>query len=229
VPEWQPRKLPRQARSRASYDAILGGCARVLERGGYESLTTNGVAEAAGVGIGTLYDFFPNRDAIVVALAEQRLARLAAQVRDGLAAAEGLDAYAALDLLLRRIALAVAEDRALYRVLFRESKFVRNRSETRRALEAFFALGRAASERAGDRVSLPDAKADAWVISRMLAHAVLEIAWTRGEPSRERLTASLVRLTFRMLLGRDPSPAELSRAPASSRERSRASRRPASP
>jgi hypothetical protein len=123
----------------------------------------------------------------------------------------------------------VTEDRALYRVLFREAKFVRDRSETRRALEAFFELGRAAGERAGDRVSLRDPKADAWVVSRMLAHAVLEIVWTRGEPSRERLTASLVRLTFRMLLGRDPSAAELSRAPASSREPSRAGPRPSSP
>src|SRR5262245_9048281 len=105
---WKPRKLPRQARSRASFDAILDGCARVLERGGYESLTTNGVAEAAGVGIGTLYDFFPNREAIVLALAEQRLARLAAEVKEGLAQAKGLDAHQALDLVVRRIVRAVA-------------------------------------------------------------------------------------------------------------------------
>jgi AcrR family transcriptional regulator len=160
---------------------------------------------AAGVGIGTLYDFFPNRDAIVVALAEQRLARLAADVKDGLAAAEGLDAYDAVDLLIRRIARAVAADRALYRVLLREARFLRDSPETRRALETFFDLARLASQRARNRIALPDPPADTWLIGRVLAHAVLEIAsQSRGEPSRERLTESLVRMTFRMLHGRDP-------------------------
>jgi AcrR family transcriptional regulator len=205
VPDWKPRKLPQQARSRVSFDAILGGCARILERGGYEALTTNAVAAAAGVGIGTLYDFFPNREAIVVALAEQRLARLAGEVQAGLAAAEELDAYEALDLLVRRIVRSVAADRALYRVLLREAKFLRNRPETRRALAAFLELGRRASERAGDRISLADPPADAWLISRMLAHGVLEIVWQeRGDVSRERLTRELIRLTFRMIHGRDP-------------------------
>jgi AcrR family transcriptional regulator len=204
VPELKPRKLPRQARSRASFAAILDGCARVLERGGYESLTTNRVAEAAGVGIGTLYDFFPNREAIVVALAEERLARLATVVQEGLAEAEGQDAVPALDLLIRRIVRAVAADRALYRVLLREAKFVRNHAGTRRALESFFELGELASRRARSRVALADPPADTWLIGRMLAHAVLEIVWTRGEPSRERLTASLVRMTHRMLLGGEP-------------------------
>jgi AcrR family transcriptional regulator len=205
VPDWKPRKLPRQARSRASFDAILGGCARVLERGGYESLTTNRVAEAAGVGIGTLYDFFPNREAIVVALAEQRLARLAADVKDGLAAADGLDPYGALDLLIRRIVRAVTADRALYRVLLREARFRRDSPETRRALATFFELGQLASRRAGNRIALSDPPADAWLIGRVLAHAVLEIAGqARSAPSRERLTESLVRLAFRMLHARDP-------------------------
>jgi AcrR family transcriptional regulator len=204
VPELKPRKLPRQARSRASFAAILDGCARVLERGGYESLTTNAVAEAAGVGIGTIYDFFPNREAIVAALAEQRLERLAADVKHGLAEVESEDAYHALDGLIRRIVRAVAADRALYRVLLREAVFVRESRATRGALEAFFELGQLASRRAGKRIDLPDPPADLWLIGRVLAHAVLEIAWQRGEPSRERLTLALVRLTYRMLVGRDP-------------------------
>jgi AcrR family transcriptional regulator len=204
VPDWKPRKHPRQARSRASFEAILAGCARVLERGGYESLTTNRVAEAAGVGIGTLYDFFPNREAIVVALAEQRLARLADEVKEGLAGADGLDAHRALDVLIHRIVHAVAADRALYRVLLREARFLRDSPETRRAVQTFFELGQIATQRAKRRIALPDPSADAWLIGRMLAHAVLEIVSTRGEPSRERLTEALVRLTYRMRLGRDP-------------------------
>jgi AcrR family transcriptional regulator len=204
VADWKPRKLPRQARSRASFEAILGGCARVLERGGYESLTTNAVAAAAGVGIGTLYDFFPNRDAVVLALAEERLARLGEEVKAGLAEAAALDTHAALDLLIRRLVRTVAADRALYRVLLREPK-LRSRPETRRALASFFELARLSAERAKGRLALADPPADAWLVSRILAHGVLDIVWQgRSELSRERLTVSLVRLAHRMLLGRDP-------------------------
>ena len=202
--DWKPRKLPRQARSRVSFDAVLGGCARVLERGGYEALTTNAVAAAAGVGIGTLYDFFPNRDAVLLALAEQRLARLQDEVRAGLEEATELDSQQALDVLIRRIVRTVAADRALYRVLLSEPK-LRSRPETRRALGSFFELARLSAERAKGRLALPDPPADAWLVSRILAHAVLDIVWQgRGELSRERLTTSLVRLAHRMLLGRDP-------------------------
>ncbi len=63
-----PRKRPRQARSRATFDAILEAGARVLVREGYDRASTNRIAEVAGVGIGSLYEFFPNKDAIFTEL-----------------------------------------------------------------------------------------------------------------------------------------------------------------
>lgn len=63
-----PRKSPLQDRSAATVAAILEAAARVLERRGLDALTTNRVAEAAGVSIGSLYQYFPNKDAIVAAL-----------------------------------------------------------------------------------------------------------------------------------------------------------------
>ena len=205
MPDWQPRKLPRQARSRASVAALLEACARILERDGYPALTTNRIAETAGVGIGTLYEFVPNREAIVLALASERLAKLAKEVQAGLAEASALAPPEALEQLVRRILRAVTKDRALYRALLGEARFLRERPETRRAIGGFFELGQLATARAGGRVALPDPPAGAWLIGRMLAHVVLEIAWLeKGALSRERLTRELVRLTFRMLQGRDP-------------------------
>ncbi|ASL46301.1 HTH-type transcriptional regulator MtrR [Burkholderia sp. AD24] len=55
------RKEPRQARSRATVEAILIAGAQVLGRRGWASFTTNEVAEAAGVSIGSLYQYFPNK------------------------------------------------------------------------------------------------------------------------------------------------------------------------
>ncbi|AUH12236.1 transcriptional regulator [Dickeya solani] len=60
-----PRKTPVQARSRATVDAIIQASAYILNRYGWESLTTNAIAERAGVNISSLYQFFPNKEAII--------------------------------------------------------------------------------------------------------------------------------------------------------------------
>ncbi len=63
-----PRKVARQARSRMMVDAILQGAARVVAAEGLARATTNRIAEVAGVSIGSLYQYFPNKLAIIRAL-----------------------------------------------------------------------------------------------------------------------------------------------------------------
>jgi AcrR family transcriptional regulator len=75
-----PRKRPRQARSQATVDAILAATARVLVRQGFDGLTTNAVADAAGVSIGSLYQYFPNKEALVAALIEQHIEEMNAAI-----------------------------------------------------------------------------------------------------------------------------------------------------
>jgi AcrR family transcriptional regulator len=67
------RRSPMQARSRATYDAILEAASQILERGGADALNTNDVAERAGVSIGTLYQYFPDKHAILLAAAKRDL------------------------------------------------------------------------------------------------------------------------------------------------------------
>jgi len=68
-----PRKRPRQNRSKETVESILGATARILVKHGFDGLTTNAVAEQAGVSIGSLYQYFPNKQALVAALIERRL------------------------------------------------------------------------------------------------------------------------------------------------------------
>jgi AcrR family transcriptional regulator len=68
-----PRKRPRQTRSRETVDAIISATTRILMKHGFDGLTTNAVAEQAGVSIGSLYQYFPNKQALVAALIERRL------------------------------------------------------------------------------------------------------------------------------------------------------------
>jgi AcrR family transcriptional regulator len=68
-----PRKLPVQARSAASVDAILQATIQVLLKAGKERLTTTTVALRAGVSVGTLYQYFPNKSALLQAVLRRHL------------------------------------------------------------------------------------------------------------------------------------------------------------
>lgn len=69
------RRKPSQRRSQQTVTAILDAAARVFAERGFEAGTTNHVAQRAGVGVGSLYEYFPNKDAMVVALVERELDR----------------------------------------------------------------------------------------------------------------------------------------------------------
>lgn len=75
------RRTPRQARAAATTDAILTAAFQLLERDGVKKLTTNHIAARAGVSIGTIYQYFRDKDDILAALAE----RHSAAIRDGIA------------------------------------------------------------------------------------------------------------------------------------------------
>jgi AcrR family transcriptional regulator len=81
-----PRKQPRQERARATVEAVLHAAAELLSSNGYADVSTNGIARRAGISIGSLYQYFPNKDAIVVALFERHLQGVEAVVADSLEA-----------------------------------------------------------------------------------------------------------------------------------------------
>lgn len=66
-----PRKQPRQRRAQATVDAILMAAAHILKTEGFARATTNRIAEKAGVSIGSLYQYFPNKESVVAELRER--------------------------------------------------------------------------------------------------------------------------------------------------------------
>ncbi|HET7176585.1 MAG TPA: TetR/AcrR family transcriptional regulator [Gammaproteobacteria bacterium] len=71
----QPRKTASQARSRLTVDALLEATARILVKEGYDRASTNKIAARAGVSIGSLYQYFPSKEALVAAVAERHAER----------------------------------------------------------------------------------------------------------------------------------------------------------
>ena len=74
-----PRKRPRQHRSRALVEAIREACLKILEQEGPDRLTTERIADVAGVNIASLYQYFPNKEAVLAEVYEERMAGLLAQ------------------------------------------------------------------------------------------------------------------------------------------------------
>jgi AcrR family transcriptional regulator len=80
-PQTKPRKTASQKRSRATVDALVGATARVLVKEGYDRASTNKIAIKAGVSIGSLYQYFPSKEALVAAVIARHAQALSDVVR----------------------------------------------------------------------------------------------------------------------------------------------------
>lgn len=87
MPRNQRRRVPVQARAWLKYQAVLGAVPRVLKREGYAGTTTDKIAVEAEVPIGTLYQYFQDKDAIIASYLDQELERVMTSV-DGAATPE---------------------------------------------------------------------------------------------------------------------------------------------
>ncbi len=127
------RKTPRQARSTETLSIIVEAAARVLEQAGLGSFTTNAVAERAGVSIGSLYQYFPSKEALIGALIVRETSLLIAGAEAAVTAPTGKAALSELIVTavshqLRRPALALLLDLEEARLPFdRDTQHVTHR------------------------------------------------------------------------------------------------------
>lgn len=112
-----PRKRPRQARSKATVDSILEATSRVLVEHGFDRLSTNAVAAAAGVSIGSLYQYFPNKESLVAALVDRHMEQMNAAIVAELARVATLPLAEAARCVVELTIRAHAIDPELHRVL----------------------------------------------------------------------------------------------------------------
>lgn len=105
------RRMPVQERAQATVDAILEATAQLLVEDGMARLSTNRIAKRAGVSVGTLYQYFPDKNAIVVAVGEQVLDRQFQQFQVELF--ERLEAGADLEASVRTVVKGILDHKRI--------------------------------------------------------------------------------------------------------------------
>ncbi|WP_426390393.1 TetR/AcrR family transcriptional regulator [Variovorax sp. R-27] len=195
------RKAPRQQRSRVTVDVIVEAATRVLARRGWARFTTNEIAAVAGVSVGSLYQYFPNKLAIAEAIRQRHLD----EVLVALSGAGDDSEAVALDQRAARFADGViaahSVDEALHRVLLDEvplvarSSYAEFEAEYQRRYRALIAASASANGAAGDDETA----------ARVLSSAVegvVHAAAHRGDLGLPALRSELVRLILAYLRDR---------------------------
>jgi AcrR family transcriptional regulator len=112
-----PRKSASQKRSRATVDALLEATARILIREGFDKASTNHIAAVAGVSVGSLYQYFPSKEALVAAVIDRHSQEIMQTVRGELAEAVNLPIDEAVRKLVAVAVKAHRIDPKLHHVL----------------------------------------------------------------------------------------------------------------
>src|SRR5262249_15836057 len=116
-----PRKHATQDRSKATVDAILSATARVLVKVGYDRASTNRIAEAAGVSVGSLYQYFPGKEALVAALLQPQMEEMAGVLQAALGRILGRPLAEGARELVRVMVAAHGLDPRLHKVLVEQT------------------------------------------------------------------------------------------------------------
>ncbi len=111
------RKTPTQARARFTVSIILEATAHILRVEGYEQLSTNSVASKAGISIGSLYQYFPNKESLIAELRRQHFVDIRDKMGKAMIQAEGLSFEATSRLLIEASISAHQIDPMLHRVI----------------------------------------------------------------------------------------------------------------
>lgn len=197
-----PRKRPRQNRSRATVDAILEATAQVLVEDGYDKTSTNRVAERAGVSIGSLYQYFPGKEALVGELVDRYSGRVLELTLGRLAAHADDPPAVTAPLLVDAMIALKRENPALARVLRDQIPRVGRMQTYEENLEAVTEAVAAYLERHRDLLRVDDLKAAAFItVQTVDATTHAGVVGRPGSVDDETLAAHVTDLVLAYLVG----------------------------
>jgi len=152
----RPRKSPSQKRSQLTVAALREATARILVKEGYEAASTNKIAAAAGVSIGSLYQYFPSKEALVAAVIDHHTQEMLQLVREALIKVTRQPVEVAARKLVKVMVDAHRVNPRLHRALVEQVPRV-GRLENIQAIDReAYALVRAYLEAHANELSVPD-------------------------------------------------------------------------
>ncbi|KAB8333796.1 TetR/AcrR family transcriptional regulator [Scytonema tolypothrichoides VB-61278] len=194
----KPRKHPKQERSRETVEAILTATAHILIKEGYDTASTNKIAERAGVSIGSLYQYFPSKEAIVATLIEHHAQKMISVIEARLE----LVSDAPLEISLRELVKACVQANAinpnLHKVLIEQVPRVGQLEKVTEVEKQVTALIRRYLEEKRDQIQPQNLDLAAFILAHTLealihAAALGEPAFLVNEQFEQEVTTLLLR------------------------------------
>ncbi|HXX17325.1 MAG TPA: TetR/AcrR family transcriptional regulator [Candidatus Eremiobacteraceae bacterium] len=158
-----PRKMASQERSHLTVEALLEATARILVKNGYDRASTNRIAEAAGVSIGSLYQYFPSKEALVAAVIDRHSQGMMHVLREALVKVAMRPIEEAARELVRVMIDAHRVNPKLHRVLAEQVPRVGRLDNIQAIDREAFALVRAYLEAHRDELHITDTNMAAFV------------------------------------------------------------------
>jgi AcrR family transcriptional regulator len=183
-----------------TYNSMLDATARLLEDRGFAALSTNHVAELAGVSIGSLYEYFPDKETLVAELARRAIREILAEVGEGLRDAVQLGGEPGLRRGLGLLFDSVERRAALVRELW-QLPYLSTLAEFKQLPKVTVELTRQLSPAFRNKRLLRNLEASNWLLTVMVGNAVVHGAAARPRSlSRKSIEDTLARMLVTLLL-----------------------------
>ena len=218
-PATNPRKSASQARSRQTVEALLEATARVLIKEGYDKTSTNKIAAVAGVSIGSLYQYFPTKEALVAAVIDLHMHEMFGVVRDALVKVTTRPIEVAARELVSVMIEAHRVNPKLHRILVEQTPRTGQLENVEAVEREAYELVRAYLEAHRDELDVADTSLAAFVcvtaVEALTHAAVVRPPESLSDEQATKLVNDVTRLVVRYL---QKSPkTEGARAPAQAR------------
>ena len=175
-PQTNPRKSASQQRSRLTVDALLEATARILVREGYDRASTNRIAQVAGVSVGSLYQYFPSKEALVAAVIDRHSEETVQLIRGALIKVAIAPVEVAVRELVKLGIDAHRVDPKLHRVLTEQVPRVGRLDNVQAIGREAYALVRAYLDAHRDEIQVEDVELAAFICTttvEALTHAAV--------------------------------------------------------
>ncbi|AUM13416.1 TetR/AcrR family transcriptional regulator [Ketobacter alkanivorans] len=170
------KKSPRQARSKATVGAIIQASAQLLEEEGYAALTTNGVAERAGVSIGSVYEYFPGKEAIVAAVATQLVEVSLQKMQAALLSVEDMDFEPAMRSWIYSLYAVSRDQHRLLKVLLFQVPFIHKVPAVEGLRTELFRLALVGASKTREHLFITPSRESLYLITTMTGSTLLQLA-----------------------------------------------------